>query len=86
MNDAVIVEILDGKTGRKEVEESLFFAQLIHLAQIVEQVAVLAIVEHNADVLFFSEKCLEPDNIGVFQLAMDLDFSLDVLLELMLLH
>jgi len=75
-----VVHVLDGQEGLIEELKGLDLAESFVLVQIVEEVAMFGVLEHDVDLLLLLEDLVEFDDVWMLQPAVDEDLSPEVFL------
>lgn len=75
-NEVPFVDVLDGQNDLAEDLPDLLYRKQLLPVQVVEQIAVLTVVQNEDEILLKHEVAVELDDIFMIQLFVDLDFLL----------
>ncbi len=84
MNYLLLMQIIDAQARLEEVYKGLVFLELASFHNIMKERAVFCVFQHEVDIVLVLEAVVEFANMRVIQLLLDLNFSLEHLLGLIL--
>lgn len=73
------MKIVNAYTCLEKVHESFFFDEFLFLSEIVEQIAVLCILEYHINILLVFKRVVKLYNMRMIQFLMNFYFSVEMI-------